>query len=68
MKDNTKNNKSIIIENCVYHSMEEFKQKFLPELISSEIVSTEEEAQKLGAQMARESINNIKFDLLVEST
>jgi hypothetical protein len=59
------NNKNVIKENSVYHSLNEFKDKFLPGPTQVKIVDTDEDAQKLGAQMARESLNNIKFEIIV---
>ena len=64
MGNNDKINGTAKTEDCVYYTMEEFKDKFLPEPKLNKIVNTDEEARKLGAQLAIESINNVKFDSL----
>lgn len=67
MSSNNSIDKTSITNNGVYHSMKEFRDKFLPESIITKFISTDEEARELGILLARESINNVKFNTLLSA-
>ena len=55
-----------IATNSTYLSMNEFKQKLLPDNSVKNVADNLEEAQNLGKLMARESIAQTRFELHIK--